>query len=52
LVAAFRYLIYKHSTFVRHKVIRALPNVTANYWKGHNHTQNVLNDHNHTFKQF
>jgi len=28
LPTAFRYLIYKHSTFLRHKVIRALPNAT------------------------
>jgi len=26
---AFRYPIYKHSTFLRHKVIRALPNATV-----------------------
>ena len=25
----FRYLICKHSTFLRHKVIRALPNATV-----------------------
>ena len=28
LAAAIRYLIYKHITFLRHKVIRALPNAT------------------------
>jgi len=28
LPTAFTYLIYKHSTFLRHKVIRALPNAT------------------------
>jgi len=27
LATAFRYLIYKRSKFVRHKIIRALPNV-------------------------
>jgi len=26
LATAFRYLIYKHSTFIHHKTIRALPN--------------------------
>ena len=26
---AIRYLIYKHTTFLRHKVIRALPNATV-----------------------
>jgi len=25
---SFRYLIYKHSTLLRHKVIRPLPNAT------------------------
>jgi len=29
LAAAIRYLIYKHITFLRHKVIRALPNATV-----------------------
>jgi len=29
LATAIRYLIYKHSTFLRHKVIRALPNATV-----------------------
>ena len=29
LAAAIRYLIYKHNTFLRHKVIRALPNATV-----------------------
>jgi len=29
LVTAFRYLIYKRSTFLRHKVIRALTNATV-----------------------
>jgi len=29
LAAANRYLIYKHITFLRHKVIRALPNATV-----------------------
>jgi len=33
---------YKHSTFLRHKVIRALPNATAAYCSGHNHTQTIL----------
>jgi len=31
LPAAFGYLIYKHSTFLRHKVIRALANATVLY---------------------
>jgi len=31
LATAFRYLIYKHRTFLRHKVIRSLPNVTVAY---------------------
>jgi len=29
LAAAIRYLIYKHITFLRHKVFRALPNATV-----------------------
>jgi len=29
LAAAIRYLIYKHITFLRHNVIRALPNATV-----------------------
>jgi len=29
LAPAIRYLIYKHITFLRHKVIRALPNATV-----------------------
>jgi len=29
LATAFRYLIYKHSTFLRHKVIRALSHATV-----------------------
>ena len=29
LAAAIKYLIYKHFTFLRHKVIRALPNATV-----------------------
>jgi len=29
LATAFRYLIYKNITFLRHKVIRALPNATV-----------------------
>jgi len=29
---AFKYLIYKHSTFLRHKVIRALPRATVLQW--------------------
>jgi len=29
LAAAIRYLIYKHITFLRHKVIRALANATV-----------------------
>jgi len=29
LAAAIRYLIYKHITFLRHKVIPALPNATV-----------------------
>jgi len=29
LVTAFRYLIYKHSPFLRHRVIRALPSATV-----------------------
>jgi len=29
LATAFRYQIYKHSTFLRHEVIRALPNATV-----------------------
>jgi len=37
LATAFRYLIYKHSTFLGHKVIRALLNCN-----GHNHTQNFV----------
>jgi len=29
LATAFRYLIYKHSTFSRHRYIRALPNAAV-----------------------
>jgi len=29
LATGIRYLIYKHNTFLRHKVVRALPNATA-----------------------
>jgi len=29
LASAIRYLIYKHTTFLRHKVMHALPNVTV-----------------------
>jgi len=32
LATAFRYLIYKHNTFLRHKGICALPNATALQW--------------------
>jgi len=32
LATAFRYLIFKHSTFLRHKVIRALPKATVLHW--------------------
>jgi len=32
LATAFRYLICKHSTFLRHEVIRALPNATVLQW--------------------
>jgi len=42
LATVFRCLIYKHSTFLRHKVIRALPNATVLctlYCNGHDHTQ-------------
>jgi len=28
LGTAIKYPIYKHSTFIRHKVVRALPNAT------------------------
>ena len=30
--------IYKHNTFLGHKVIRALPNATEGYCSGHKHT--------------
>jgi len=29
VATAIRYLIYKHSSFLRHKVIRTLPNATV-----------------------
>ena len=29
LATAVRYLIYKHGTYLRHKVVRALPNATV-----------------------
>jgi len=32
LATAVRYLIYKHSTFLPHKVTRALPNATVLQW--------------------
>jgi len=32
LAAAIRYLIYNHSTFLRRKVIRVLPNATILSW--------------------
>jgi len=37
LATAFRYLIYKHSTFLGHQVIRALLNCN-----GRNYTQNFV----------
>ena len=43
LATAFRYLIYKHNTFLRHKVIRALPNPTVICTvMVINHTQNFV----------
>jgi len=38
LATAVVHLIYKHSTFLGHRVIRVLPNATVAYRKGHNHT--------------
>ena len=35
-----RYPIYKHSTFLCHKLIRALADATVGYCNGHNHTSN------------
>ena len=32
LATAIRYLIYKHSTFLRHTIIRALPNAAMLPW--------------------
>jgi len=32
LAITIRYLIYKHSTFLHHKVIRVLPNATVLSW--------------------
>jgi len=38
------YLIYKHRTFLGHKISRVLPNATVAYCKGHNHVfKRILN---------
>jgi len=48
LATAFRYLIYKHSTFLRHKVIRALLKATVLCTVMFIVILKLLNGHNHT----